>query len=212
MIEAGFFIKTLAAIFVIVDPIGGIPLFLSLTADETEKERITTAFKASLAAFLVLSVFIFLGEKILSLFQISMGSFRVAGGALLFLIAIQMLQAKPRSTKSTPPEELESRTKEDVALVPLAVPILAGPGAITTVIVLAGGEPLSIKLTVFLASALTFIFTFLIFSQASRMAHLLGQTGANLLVRLMGLLLSVIAVEYIVEGLKELFPILGGSP
>jgi len=212
VIEAGFFIKTLAAIFVIVDPIGGIPLFLSLTADETEKERITTAFKASLAAFLVLSVFIFLGEKILSLFQISMGSFRVAGGALLFLIAIQMLQAKPRSTKSTPPEELESRTKEDVALVPLAVPILAGPGAITTVIVLAGGEPLSIKLTVFLASALTFIFTFLIFSQASRMAHLLGQTGANLLVRLMGLLLSVIAVEYIVEGLKELFPILGGSP
>lgn len=212
MIEAGFFIKTLAAIFVIVDPIGGIPLFLSLTADETEKERITTAFKASLAAFLVLSVFIFLGEKILSLFQISMGSFRVAGGALLFLIAIQMLQAKPRSTKSTPPEELESRTKEDVALVPLAVPILAGPGAITTVIVLAGGEPLSIKLTVFLASALTFIFTFLIFSQASRMAHLLGQTGANLLVRLMGLLLSVIAVEYIVKGLKELFPILGGSP
>ncbi|OAQ21218.1 MarC family protein [Thermosulfurimonas dismutans] len=212
MIEAGFFIKTLVAIFVIVDPVGGIPLFLSLTADETEKERIMTAFKASLAAFLVLSVFIFLGEKILSLFQISMGSFRVAGGALLFLIAIQMLQAKPRSTKSTPPEEAESRTKEDVALVPLAVPILAGPGAITTVIVLAGGEPLSIKLTVFLASALTFILTFLIFSQASRMAHLLGQTGANLLVRLMGLLLSVIAVEYIVEGLKELFPILGGGP
>ena len=210
MIEAGFFLKTLGAIFVVVDPIGGIPLFLSLTAEETEKERITTAFKASLAAFLVLSIFIFLGEKILALFQISMGSFRVAGGALLFLIAIQMLQAKPRSTKSTPPEEAESRTKEDVTLVPLAVPILAGPGAITTVIVLAGGEPLSIKLTVFLASALTFTFTFLIFSQASRIAPLLGKTGANLLVRLMGLLLSVIAVEYMVEGLKELFPILGG--
>jgi len=123
-----------------------------------------------------------------------------------------MLQAKPRSTKSTPLEEAESRSKEEVALVPLTVPILAGPGAITTVIVLSGGEPLKIKLLVLLASAVTFLFTFLIFSQASRVAHLLGQTGVNLLVRLMGLLLSVIAVEYMVEGLKELFPILGGGP
>ncbi len=198
------------AIFVIVDPVGGIPLFLSLTAEETETERRKTALKAALAAFAVLAIFTLFGERILAFFQISMGSFRVAGGALLFLIALEMLQAKPRSTKSTPPEEAESRTREDVALVPLGVPILAGPGAITTVIVLSGGEPWQVKLTVLIASALTFSLTVLIFSQASRVSRVLGQTGANLLVRIMGLLLSVIAVEYMVEGLKEVFPVLGG--
>ncbi len=200
------------AIFVIVDPVGGIPLFLSLTAEETEAERRKTALKAALAAFAVLAIFTLFGERILAFFQISMGSFRVAGGALLFLIALEMLQAKPRSTKSTPPEEAESRTREDVALVPLGVPILAGPGAITTVIVLSGGEPWKVKLTVLIASALTFSLTVLIFFQASRVSRVLGQTGANLLVRIMGLLLSVIAVEYMVEGLKEVFPVLGGVP
>ncbi len=211
MIEPGFFLKTLIAFFVIVDPIGGLPLFLSLTPTESDRERRLTALKACLAAFLILDVFIFWGEKILALFQISMGSFRVAGGALLFLIALQMLQAKPRGTKSTPPEEEEALEKEDVALVPLAVPILSGPGAITTAIVLAGGEPLTVKLQVFLAAGCTFLVTFLLFSQASRIAALLGRTGANLLVRVMGLLLSVIAVEYMVVGLKELFPALGGG-
>ncbi len=212
MLEINFLLKTFVAIFVIVDPIGGIPLFLSLTAEETEEERRKTALKAALAAFTVLAVFILFGEKILAFFQISMGSFRVAGGALLFLIALEMLQAKPRSTKSTPPEEAESRTREDVGLVPLGVPILAGPGAITTVIVLSGGEPWPVKLTVLSASALTFFLTVLIFFQASRVSRVLGRTGANLLVRIMGLLLSVIAVEYMVEGLKEVFPILGGVP
>ncbi|WP_168720141.1 MarC family protein [Thermosulfurimonas marina] len=210
MFELKVFLKTFTALFVIVDPVGGIPLFLSLTEGYTEKERRLTAFKASLAAFLVLAAFIFLGEKILSFFQISLGSFRVAGGALLFLIALEMLQAKPRSTKSTPPEEAESRQREDISLVPLAVPILAGPGAITTVIVLAGGEDLSMKFTVLGACALTFLATFLLFSQAARLARFLGRTGANLLVRLMGLLLAVIAVEYMVEGLKEVFPALRG--
>lgn len=211
MLDWASLLKIWIAIFIIVDPIGGIPLFLSLTANETEPERLKTAFKACVAGFLVLLVFIFLGETILSLFQISMGSFRVAGGVLLFLIALQMLQAKPRSTKSTPPEEAEGKEKEDVSLVPLAVPILAGPGAITTVIVLAGGEPLYAKFQVCLATAFTFLITFVVFSQASRLFRLLGHTGANLLVRLMGLILAVIAVEYMVAGLKSLFPILGGK-
>ncbi len=203
-----FFLKTLFAFFVIVDPVGGLPLFLSLTAEETESQRVVTALKACVAAFFVLAMFVFFGEKILQVFGISLGSFRVAGGALLFLISIQMLQAKPRKTKSTPLEQKEAMEKEDVALVPLAVPILAGPGAITTAIVLAGGEPLSTKLTVVLAAGLAMFFTFVIFSQASRLSKILGQTGSNLLVRLMGLLLSVIAVEYMVAGIRELFPVL----
>ncbi|HFC97891.1 MAG TPA: NAAT family transporter [Thermosulfurimonas dismutans] len=211
MLELKLLFKTFVAIFIIVDPIGGIPLFLSLTARESESQRRATALKAVVAAFLVLAVFVLLGERILSFFQISLGSFRVAGGALLFIIALDMLQAKPRSTKSTPPEEEESRQREDVALVPLAVPILAGPGAITTVIVLSGGESLQAKLIVLLACALVMSSTLLIFTQASRIARFLGHTGANLLVRIMGLLLSVIAVEYMVAGIKELFPGLGGQ-
>jgi len=211
VLELKVFFKTFLALFVIVDPVGGLPLFLSLTQDYSVKERRLTALKASLAAFFVLSGFTFLGEKILLFFQISLGSFRVAGGALLFLIALEMLQAKPRSTKSTPSEEAESREREDISLVPLAVPILAGPGAITTVIVMAGGESLSLKLTILSACALTFMATFVLFSQADRIARVLGRTGANLLVRIMGLLLAVIAVEYMVEGLKEVFPVLRGT-
>ncbi len=194
-------------LFIIVDPIGCVPLFLGLTEGLPEAKKRYLAFKASLVAALVLTAFSLFGDRLLLYFDISVASFRVAGGLILLLIALQMIQAQPRATKSLPEEEEESRQKEDIAVVPLGVPILAGPGAITTVLVLTGGEPgLSLRLKVILATFLVALLTFVIFSHAVRISRMLGQTGTNLFVRLTGLILAVISVEYMARGLGELFP------
>ncbi len=202
-----WFLHIFVPLFIIVDPIGCIPLFLGLTEGFPEKKKRKLAFKASLVAAGVLSAFALLGDRILLYFDISVSSFRVAGGLILLLIALQMLQAQPRATKSLPEEEEESRQKEDMAVVPLGVPILAGPGAITTVLVLTAGEKhASFRLEVVLAVVLVSLLTFIIFWHASRIACFLGQTGTNLFVRLTGLILAVISVEYMAKGLGELFP------
>ncbi len=201
------FLNIFVPLFIIVDPIGCVPLFLGLTEGFSEEKKRLLAFKASLVAAFVLSIFSLLGDRILLYFDISVASFRVAGGLILLLIALQMIQAQPRATKSLPEEEEESRQKEDIAVVPLGVPILAGPGAITTVLVLtAGAKSFDLRLKVILAAFLVSGFTFLIFANAARLSKILGQTGTNLFVRLTGLILAVISVEYMAKGLGELFP------
>ncbi len=201
------FLHIFVPLFIIVDPIGCVPLFLGLTEGLPEKKRRYLAFKASLVLTFVLAAFALFGDRILLYFDISVASFRVAGGIILLLIALQMIQAQARATKSLPEEEEESRHKEDIAVVPLGVPILAGPGAITTVLVLTGGEPdLSLRLMVIAATVLVALLTFLIFAHAARISKMLGQTGTNLFVRLTGLILAVISVEYMARGLGELFP------
>ena len=201
------FLNIFVPLFIIVDPVGCVPLYLGLTEGLPEAKRRRLALKASLVAALVLSAFALLGDRLLLYFDISVASFRVAGGLILLLIALQMIQAQPRATKSLPEEEEESRLKEDIAVVPLGVPILAGPGAITTVLVLTGGvKETVVRLKVILAAALVSLITFLVFAHAARLAKLLGQTGTNLFVRLTGLILAVISVEYMARGLGELFP------
>ncbi|OAG28196.1 MarC family protein [Thermodesulfatator autotrophicus] len=201
------FLHILVPLFIIVDPIGCIPLFLGLTCNLPPSKRQKIALKASLVAAFVLSAFALLRDRLLLYFNISIASFRVAGGLILLLIALQMIQAQPRATKSRPEEEEESRQKEDVATVPLGVPILAGPGAITTVLVLTAGQAsFEIRLKVILAVILVAFITFITFVYANRIAKMLGQTGTNLFVRIMGLILAVISVEYMARGLGELFP------
>ncbi len=199
-------LNTIVPLFIIVDPIGNIPLFVSLTEGTPEEQKRRMTAKACLVAALVLGLFALFGDQILSFFNISVASFRVAGGFILFTIALQMLQARPRGTKSSPEEELESRQKEDIAIVPLAVPILAGPGAITTVMVLASGQGLETRLRVVLGSIIVCFVSFLMLSYATRISKILGHTGTNLFGRLMGLILAVISIEYMAKGLRELFP------
>ena len=201
------FLHIFIPLFIIVDPIGCVPLFLGLTEGLPEEKKRILALKAATVAAGVLSAFALFGDRLLLYFDISVSSFRVAGGLILLLIALQMLQAQPRAIKSLPEEEEESRQKEDIAVVPLGVPILAGPGAITTILVLTAGESnLTLRLEVILASLVVSFLTFVIFWHASRIARLLGQTGTNLFVRLTGLILAVISVEYMAKGLGELFP------
>ncbi len=203
--EAGFLIKSFITLFTIIDPIGGAPFFMSITAEYSEEERRQIALRASLTAFITLLVFLWIGKYLLSFFQISISSFKIAGGILLFLIAIEMLFGKTTQVKTTERERLRVKEKEDVSIVPLGIPYLAGPGAITTTIILGETSGIILKLALSVVIFLVLLITFLIFSNSSRISKLLGELGTKAVVRILGLLLASIAIEYITTGLKEIF-------
>jgi multiple antibiotic resistance protein len=162
--------------------------------------------RASLVTFLILLIFAFVGEWILRLLRVTISSFQIAGGILIFIIALSMLQARRSRAKSTPREEHEKHEGEDVAVFPLAIPMLSGPAAITTVMVLINlSTSLTQRALVILAIFLTCLLTYLILRASGRVLGLLGQTGINVLTRLMGLLLAVISVQFVIDGVKEVF-------
>jgi len=197
---------SLSLIFFIVDPLGNIPIFLAITEGKSLEERRRIAFRASLATFLILLLFAFVGEWILRLLRVTISAFQIGGGILIFIIAISMLQAQRSRARSTPEEEHERHSGEDVAIFPLAIPMLGGPAAITTVMVLVNlsASPLQRGMVV-LAIFLTSFFCYLILAASGRLMNLLGQTGINILTRLMGLLLAVISVQFVIDGIREAF-------
>jgi len=205
------YLKYFAGLIAIVNPIGAVPLFIDMTSQQTPAQRKHTGLVASIATCVVLLVVLLTGEEILRFFGITIGSFRVGGGILLLLIAISMLHARTSPVKHTEEEAVDSSERDSVAVVPLAVPILAGPGAISTVIlyaqhssflghyVLLAGEILLVSFAVWVC-----------FSAAPYLARILGKTGINIITRLMGLVMAAIGVEFIAFGLKQLFPVLAG--
>lgn len=203
--EAGVLIKSFLTLFTIIDPIGGAPFFLVITAGYLEEERKKIALRASLTAFITLLIFLWIGKYLLSFFQISVSSFKIAGGILLFLIAIEMLFGKTTQVKATERETLKIQEKEDVSIVPLGIPYLAGPGAITTTIILSETSRLALKLGLSVIIFLVLLITFFIFCNSSKIFKLLGELGTKAVVRILGLILASIAIEYITAGLKEIF-------
>ncbi len=194
-----------SAVFFVVDPFGVVPLFLVMTKADSPAKVHATALKACLAAFGLLTFFALFGTVIFKVFGITLGAFRVAGGLLLLITALDMLQARPSKTKTSPEETQEGVEKEDVALVPLAVPLLAGPGAIATVMVLmARGEGLLSALPVLAAIAVTFLASYFVLRGAGLVQRALGQSGVAVLQRVMGLILAAIAVQFMAEGAKDL--------
>ncbi len=202
MFDSHFILKTFVSIFIIVDPIGLIPSFITLTNNYSPQKIKRTVWEASLTLMVVLTLFTLWGNAILRIFGISLPAFRVAGGAILFMVSWEMLQAKRTRLKTSPEEEAYTQVQEDIGIVPLGVPMLAGPGAITNVMVL-GGEsyPLG-KVIILCAVFLTTISTFLILRYASILARILGQTGLLVMTRLMGLLLAGIAFQFVFDGIK----------
>lgn len=200
--ELTFFVKSFIALFTIIDPIGGAPFFLSITSGYNERDKRKIALRASLTIIIILSLFLFFGSYLLYFFNISLPSFKIAGGILLFLTALEMLLGKGRSVKTTPEEASRVQEREDVSVVPLGIPYLAGPGAITTVIILTEGKPLPDKLVVFIAILLVAGLTYLVLSHSGKIFKFFGDLGTKAVVRLLGLILASIAVEYIFQGIK----------
>jgi multiple antibiotic resistance protein len=197
-----FLFKFTSLLFV-VDPWGAIPAFLVMTAGDSLARRRMTAVKATLTAGLVLMAFAVGGSALLKMLGISMPAFRIAGGVVLFLVAFDMIRAQ-RPTQQSPGEIEEGRAKEDVAITPLAIPMLAGPASLGTVILLAGQAESAAEIAgVYLAIALVAVVSLAVLLFAASFFHRLGSAGINVLSRILGLLLTAIAVQFIIDGLAD---------
>jgi len=200
-----FSLLALSSILFLVDPFAALPTFLAITegADPARRRRI--AFKGALTALIILCAFAFAGEEIFRLFGITLPAFELAGGVILLLIGLDMLQAKRSHTQETPGDTQAAAQKEDAGIVPLGVPMLAGPGAITTVMVLVGQARTHWQMVAILSSiAITAAICYLVLGNSNMVARVLGETGIRILVRVMGLLLVALAAQYFVNGLADL--------
>jgi len=201
-----FFLMAFTALFVIVNPIGNVMVFLSLTEDRGFDEKKRIAKKTAIFGSLVLLIFAIFGDFILSFFQITVDSLRVIGGILILAIAMDMMQGRKPRAKHTPEEVKESGERDDISFFPLAVPMLAGPGAITTAIVLMKtAEPISFKVIVLISIILTFLITGILFRMSEQIHRVLGVTGSMVITRMMGLVLGAIAVQFITLGLWNIY-------
>jgi multiple antibiotic resistance protein len=199
-----FALSSFIALFIIVDPVVNVPLFMSILSDFEQKDRHSMVKKAVIVAVVVLVIFTIAGNKIFEYLDIEMYSFRIAGGILLFIIAIEMLLGRRPGTKSSAKEEAEALHKEDLVVTPLAVPLLTGPGAITTGIVLFNtAVGITDQLFLFVDIALVYTLSYFILSRSEKVFERLGHTGTMVIVRIMGLILATIAVQFIITGVGE---------
>ncbi len=200
MIDMAFFITAFTTMFVVIDPFGTTPIFVALTQDLDSATRRKIAIRSCLTAVCILIAFAAFGEAVLGFVGISMPAFRVAGGALLFLTALDMLFERRTKRRENRAEEEEH---PDPSVFPLAIPLIAGPGSIATIILLAGQNPgiqgIAAACAVMLA---VMVVVFVFFLSGGIVARILGKTGLNVLTRLLGMLLAALSVQFILDGLK----------
>ncbi len=196
-------ITVFLTVLILIDPLGLIPIFISLTQDMSSRERKKTMVKSVTVAFFILSFFIVAGERILQFLGIMPGSFFIAGGILFFIISLDLLLGHRQRTK-TSRREMEQR--EDYSVFPLAVPILAGPGTITTIIIYSveSADPLFTALVLFGAVITALSVSLVTMAASDQILKLLRETGVSVVQRLMGLILSALAVQFIFDGLVKL--------
>ena len=194
------------SILFIVDPFAVIPTFLAMTVRDSPEQRRVLARRGAWTCAITLIAFALGGSIIFKIFGITIGAFKIAGGVLIGLNALDMVQARRSLQRETPIETAEGIEKDDIGILPLGVPMLAGPGAISTVMVLAlGAKSTAATVTVYVSIVLTSVITYFVLSGASMVERRLGQTGMRILTRLMGLVLSAIAVQFIIDGIKLSF-------
>ena len=195
-------------LLVVVDPVGVTPVFGALTRGGGELHRRRMALKGTALAAGILLVFAFIGDWLLSALGISLPAFKIAGGVLLFLIAIDMVFARQSGGRSaTGREQEEARHKEDISVFPLAFPLIAGPGALTTILLMVGesrGQPLYFAAMIGVLLAILLL-TLLCLLAAGNLMKLLGETGANVMDRLFGVILAALAVQFVMDGVRAGF-------
>ena len=204
--DVQFALMALSAVFFVVDPIANVPIFLTITAADSAEQRRRIAGRAALATWVTLSVFALAGGLIFRAFGISFSAFKIAGGLMLLLMSIDMMRAQPSPTRTTAEEQGEASARDDIAIFPLAIPMLAGPGAIATVTVLmsrAAWRPTATA-AVFVALTVTCMAAWLLMRSAATAEKLIPHTLQRALERVMGLLLAAVAVEFIAGGVHDL--------
>jgi multiple antibiotic resistance protein len=201
--------KTFISLLALVNPLGAIPFFISFTATNSRQERRRIVRHASFTVAVVIAFTTLLGQQVIDFFGISVNSFQVGGGLIMLLMAISMINAQPGGTKTTPEEAVEGELKENIAVVPLAIPLLAGPGTISTVIIYSSQSDGWLQKVNLIGSGIAIaVLVFIALSAAEPISRVLGRTGINVATRLMGLMLAALGVELIVDGLTALLPVL----
>lgn len=214
MASAGHVIQdlllVLTSVLFIVDPFATVPSFLAMTERDTPEFRRVLARRGAWTAAITLTAFGLGGALIFKLFGITIGAFKIAGGVLIGLNALDMVQARRSSQRETAVEKAEGIQKEDIGIMPLGVPMLAGPGAISTVMVLAlGSKSIVTTIALYASIAITAYISYLTLAAASLVERRLGQTGMRILTRLMGLILCAIAIQFVLDGIRLAFPAAG---
>ena len=198
-----FALLCFTSFFTLTNPLGTMPVFLTMTNGMNEHERKAIVRRATIVSFITLMVFAFSGQFLFKFFGISSNGFRIAGGFIIFKIGFDMLQARYSNAKLK--EEEVKTYADDISITPLAIPMLCGPGAIANAIMLMDdASTFTLKGTLIGIIALVYFITFLILQASTRLVRILGETGNNVMMRLMGLILMVIAVECFVSGLKPI--------
>ncbi len=196
-------ILAFTSFFTLINPLGVMPIFMTMSADLTPEDRARTARKASLVGFIIIVAFALSGQLLFKFFGISVNSFRIVGGVIFFIMGMDMLQA--RLTKVKLKDSEVKKYVNDISITPMAIPMIAGPGAITNAIVLMEDAGSMAGAAVLItALALVTLLTYFILLSSSRIIKALGETGNNVLMRLMGLIVMVIAVEFFFSGLKPI--------
>jgi multiple antibiotic resistance protein len=191
------------SVLFIVDPFAAVPTYLAMTTRDTPQQRRVMARRGAWTCAITLTIFAVGGRLIFTLFGITLGAFKIAGGVLIGLNALEMVQARRSLQRESPAEQAEGTEKQDVGIIPLGVPMLAGPGAISTVMVLALGSRKPVTtIALYVSIVLTALVSMWVLAAATVVERRLGQTGMRILTRLMGLVLSAIAVQFIVDGIK----------
>ncbi len=204
---AQLFLKFFVVFFVVVEPISLIPLFAGLTAGASDRYKRYMAIKAAAIAFGICAMFALAGARFLAVMGITLSAFRIAGGTLLFLMALEMVFARTSGTRSTTPEEEESKKREDISVFPLAFPFIAGPGALATILLMAGevrGRPVLFA-GLLAVVALVMVVCLALMWSAPRLMRAIGVTGANVMNRLSGVVLAALAVQFIIDGIRGSF-------
>jgi multiple antibiotic resistance protein len=202
-----FSLLSLSAIFFVVDPIAVVPVFLGMTKNDSPEKKRQMARRASITAFFVLATFAVAGTLIMKALSITLAAFKVAGGVLLLITAVEMMRATETRTRMTAEEQREGEERPDVAIFPLAIPLLAGPGSIATVLALMGRAPrLLFAVPVILSIAVTCVASYAMLAAAGPVARVLGKTGLTVLNRVIGLIIGAIAVQFLFDGVRDAFP------
>jgi multiple antibiotic resistance protein len=212
-----FVVTAFAAVFAIVNPLGNIPFFFAVTEGYTHEQKHRVAIMVAVVTAGVLFTFAVAGQFIFGIYGITIPSFKIAGGLLLFTIAFSMLQGQKSKTKLTDEERDEALARESVGIVPLGIPMFAGPGAITTVMILVSDSSASTDATfeliaITIAIVATVIISYLTLTHSDRIYELMGRSGAMAFSRIMGLLLAAVAVNFVLRGIAQAIPMYGILP
>jgi multiple antibiotic resistance protein len=203
-VDIAFAVSVFIAILAIVNPIGNIAFFTTLTSGYSKKEKNSVATKAVIASTITLVVFGLIGQYIFMVFSITIPAFRIAGGLLLFRVAFSMLYGKLPGTKSTDTEKEETLEREMVGVIPMGIPMLSGPGAISTVMLYVSQGDVTENIMVFISIFATMAITYVLLRNADRVFNRLGRVGSLAISRIMGLILATVAVQFLINGAYDI--------